>query len=412
MIFLLIIGALCQSGTDDWLSVRGNQIVDASGKAVWLTGANWFGFNCTEQVFHGAWSVSVSGLIKDIANHGINSLRLPISSELLNNWANGRYPNANGINNWENQDLQGMNTMQIFDQSMAWFKEVGVKVIIDIHSALSDNSGHMYELWYNGSITTEIWISSQVWLANKYRTDDTIIGFDLKNEPHGKRDDARFAKWDGSTDVNNWKNAAETCGNRILQANSNLLIFVEGIEMYPIAGQTWASPAQTNNVDNYVNAWWGGNLRGVADFPIRLSGSKLVYSPHDYGPSVHNQTWFQKEFTTQTLLADYWQDTWAYLLPDYPLWIGEWGGPMDNGNNQKWMTLLRDFMIENHIHQNFWCINPNSGDTGGLLNGDWKTWDQAKYSFVDRILWKNAAGRYIGLDHVIPLGNSGVVCCG
>ena len=58
-------------------------------------------------------------------------------------------------------------------------------------------------------------------------------------------------------------------------------------------------------------AWWGGNLRGVKDYPIDLGEhqDKLVYSPHDYGPSVYAQTWFDKDFTTQTLLDDYWYDT-------------------------------------------------------------------------------------------------------
>ena len=95
-----------------------------------------------------------------------------------------------------------------------------------------------------------------------------------------------------------------------------------------------------------------------------------MYSPHDYGPSVYDQVWFQKKFTTETLLDDYWRDTWAYINEENiaPLLIGEWGGHMDKGDNQKWMELLRDYMIANHINHTFWCLNPNSGDTGGLLS--------------------------------------------
>ena len=61
----------------------------------------------------------------------------------------------------------------------------------------------------------------------------------------------------------------------------------------------------------------GSNLRGVKDYPIELGSaernSQIVYSPHDYGPSVWPQSWFQKDFTTQSLLDDYWYDTWAYI---------------------------------------------------------------------------------------------------
>ncbi len=80
---------------------------------------------------------------------------------------------------------------------------------------------------------------------------------------------------------------------------------------------------------------------------------------------------------------------------------------MDGGKNQKWMTLLRDYMIANGIHHTFWCINPNSGDTGGLLTYDWKTWDEGKYALLKPALWQSE-GKFIGLDHEIPLGTNGI----
>jgi hypothetical protein len=76
--------------------------------------------------------------------------------------------------------------------------------------------------------------------------------------------------------------------------------------------------------------------------------------------------------------------------------------------NQKWMVLLRDYMIENRIHHTFWCINPNSGDTGGLLGNDWSTWDEEKYGLFEKSLWKTSGGKYIGLDHQVPLGKNGI----
>jgi hypothetical protein len=29
-----------------------------------------------------------------------------------------------------------------------------------------------------------------------------------------------------------------------------------------------------------------------------------------------------------------------------------------------------------------WYLNPNSGDTGGLLKNDWITWDEEKWLFI------------------------------
>lgn len=152
----------------------------------------------------------------------------------------------------------------------------------------------------------------------------------------------------------------------------------------------------------------------MKDYPIDFGDAKknaqIVYSPHDYGPSVYEQTWFKKEFDTQSLLDDYWYDTWAYINDKdiAPLLIGEWGGHMDGGKNQQWMELLRDYMIDNHINHTFWCLNPNSGDTGGLLGYDFATWDEEKYGLFEPSLWQTSDGTYIGLDHAHKLGDSGM----
>ena len=81
---------------------------------------------------------------------------------------------------------------------------------------------------------------------------------------------------------------------------------------------------------------------------------------------------------------------------------------MDGDINQKWMGLLRDYMIENHINHTFWCLNPNSGDTGGLLDHSFSVWDEAKYGLFELSLWQTQdTGKYIGLDHQYPLGVNG-----
>ncbi|OYP01642.1 endoglucanase, partial [Lachnotalea glycerini] len=77
---------------DDWLHCEGNKIYDSNNNEVWLTGANWFGFNCGENVLHGAW-YDIESILTEIANRGIGLLRIPISSELLYSWMAGT-PNA------------------------------------------------------------------------------------------------------------------------------------------------------------------------------------------------------------------------------------------------------------------------------------------------------------------------------
>ena len=91
-----------------------------------------------------------------------------------------------------------------------------------------------------------------------------------------------------------------------------------------------------------------------------------------------------------------------------PLLMGEWGGFMDGGKNEAWMTYLRDFMIEHRIHHTFWCFNENSGDTGGLVYDNFGKWDEEKYALVKPSLWQNDSGKFISLDHTIPLGSNGI----
>ena len=256
------------TNNDDWLHAEGSRLYDKNGNEVWLTGANWFGFNCTENCAHGLYATDVDEFLSTVADHGINLIRLPISTELLVSWQEGK-PLASKSVNAANDEYTKINpdfcesdgktlknSMEIFDVIMCKMKKYGLKVMIDVHSPASHNSGHNYNLWYYSSdasdgdtmaigeyskepITWDMWKDSITWLADKYGNDDTIIGYDLKNEPHGKRGYSGtscpkdIAKWDDSTDLNNWAYSATECANSVLKVNPNALIFIEGVEQYP-----------------------------------------------------------------------------------------------------------------------------------------------------------------------------------
>lgn len=394
------------SGQGDWLHTRGNRIVDSDGRTVWLTGANWFGFNASERILHGLWTVHLETMIRDITQRGINILRLPISTQLLAEWMSGQPPEPVGINYYANPELEGLDTLEIFDLCLSYCEKYGLKVVLDVHSAEANNSGHVFNMWYTQSISAETFFQTWQWVADRYKDNDTLIAFDIENEPHGKPNEIPRAKWDDSTDADNWKYACEQAAKGILAKNPNVLVMCEGIEIYPMPGADWS----TIDEKQYYGTWWGGNLRGVADHPINLGvhQDQLVYSPHDYGPSVWPQSWFAGDFSVQTLYADVWYPNWFFIQETNtaPLLIGEWGGIMDGGDNEKWMGCLRDFILGNRIHHTFWCINPNSGDTGGLLDYDWVTWDEAKYQLVKPVLWQDGSGRFVGLDHDVPLGGA------
>lgn len=419
---------------DDWLHVNENaEIVDMYGNPVWLTGCNWFGYNVGSQVFDGVWSLNMHEALNQIADRGFNLLRVPMSTQLLLGWKNNEPDEMCKVNNYSNPELtiegvEGGTVMYSFDiwnQAVAWCRENGIKIMMDVHSAETASAGHQYPVWYTDKYSTEDWLEALAWFADYYKDDDTIIAIDLKNEPHGKKDEGTFAKWDGSTDINNWRYAAERGAAAVLEKNPNLLVMVEGIEVYPKfeEGADWDSVGNDYSkppypYSNFHGTWWGGNFRGVREFPVDLGEhqDQLVYSPHDYGPLVYKQTWFYDGFTQETLMDDVWYDNWFFIQEEKiaPLLMGEWGGFLDaehdeDGKNRQWMGALRDLMIEHRIHHTFWCFNENSGDTGGLIAGgtNWTEWDEEKYEFVEPSLWQNDAGKYISLDHKIPLGQSG-----
>ena len=391
----------------DWLTTEGNRIVDADGNEVWLTGANWFGFNTVERVFHGLWAASLETITREMAERGINMVRVPISTELMLEWERGEDQVAGSVNYFENPELEGLTTLEIFDAWLELCERYGVKVMLDVHSAEADNSGHTHPVWWTDRISVEDFYQAWEWVTERYQDNDTILAMDIKNEPHGGPAENPRAKWDSSTDQDNWKHTCETAGQRILAINPRLLILCEGIAIYPVDGVSWDS---TDGAD-YHFTWWGGDLRGARDHPVDLSEhqAQLVYSPHDYGPSVHRMPWFEgDDWDRASLEADVWDPNWLYLHKENtaPLLIGEWGGHLDNGPNQKWMTALRDLIAEERLHQTFWCINPNAGDTGGLLLNDWKTWDEAKYALLRPALWQHE-GLFVSLDHQVPLGGEG-----
>ena len=380
---------------DDWLHTSGGRIVDAQGREVRLTGINWFGYNTGTNIFDGCWSINMASGLKAIADHGFNLLRIPISSELILAWRNGRYPQAN-YNSYTNPELNGMNSLQILDYAVAKCREYGIKIMFDLHSLDSNGGGHMYEYWYNGTYSEDDWIASLTWLTSHYNGNDTVIAIDLKNEPHGG------TVWDGSNAQNNWRRAATRAGNAVLDINPNLLIMIEGIET--CNGQT---------------AFWGGNLQGVRNYPVNFGSAdrndQIVYSPHDYGPLVYQQPWFHNgSFSYNTLYNEYWHNMFLYIREENiaPLLIGEWGGFMDGGPNEQWMNCEAQMINRYGLSHTFWCFNANSGDTGGLVGYDFTTWDEAKYALVRPTLWQTSSGRFIGLDHQIPLGSNGVTVTG
>ena len=88
--------AAVDDGNDDWLHAKGSRLYDLNGNEVWLTGANWFGLNCSEGAPHYLWSADCDDLLREVSDRGINVIRFPISTERIVNWMSGKSPRLSG----------------------------------------------------------------------------------------------------------------------------------------------------------------------------------------------------------------------------------------------------------------------------------------------------------------------------
>ncbi|MGW0711910.1 cellulase family glycosylhydrolase [Streptomyces sp. NPDC002643] len=352
-----------QAGAGYW-HTNGRQLLDKDGQSVRIAGINWFGFETTNHVPHGLWTRDYKSMIDQIQSLGYNTLRIPYSDDILKP---GTTPDSINYADGKNADLQGLTSLQVLDKIVAYAGQGGLKVILDRHRP--DAAGQS-ALWYTSAVPESTWITNLKSLATRYAGNPTVVGMDLHNEPHDP------ACWGCGDTTRDWRLAAERAGNAVLSVNPDLLILVEGVQTY-----------------NGVSGWWGGNLMGVADHPVRLDvPDRLVYSAHDYATSVAQQSWFTDPAFPANM-PGIWDRYWGYIFKQNiaPVWLGEFGTTLTPTVDQQWLAALVTYLRStstygnDSFHWTFWSWNPNSGDTGGILKDDWQTVDTVKDGYLTSI---------------------------
>ncbi len=347
------------------LSTRGNQIVDATGKPVQLAGVNWFGINSLIHVPHGLWANGYKEMISQMKDVGFNMIRLPFSYDSLKADAASIRDGIN-YNIGSNVELVGKRPIEVMDAIIKEAGRKGMLVLLDNQNFTGDND--ISEVWYQNGYTESDWVNMWKSLAERYRNQGNVIGADLKNEPHGK------ATWGTNDLATDWRLAAERAGNAILSVNPNWLIVVEGVS------SDNSSPGQVNK-----GYWWGGNLEGAKNAPVRLSvANRLIYSPHEYGPGLANSFGitpyldYLNDPAFPNNLDSRWTTAFGYLNDQNiaPVLLGEFGGPGTNSSTRdgQWQQKLVDYLDRRDMSWSYWAWNANAYDLGGgLVQDDWKT---------------------------------------
>ncbi len=359
---------LTDTGKLNWLYRRGAALYDSKGTKVRLTGVNWFGFETAQKVMHGLWTADYKEMLQLMVDLGFNSVRIPWANVILDDNTPVEVNSYGEGGTVMNAELVGATPVEALVAIVNEAQRIGLKIILDNHSRKND--AYMEEdLWYTDNLSEEQWVEDWKYVADLFKNNDAVIGMDLNNEPHDR------ATWGSGDPLTDWALASEKCGNAILEINPNVLIMIEGVEGY--AG------LETPKGEGY---WWGGSLVGVNDRPIELTNpEKLVYSPHEYGPTVFEQEWFKVSDFPENM-PGIWDKQFGFIAKqdEGHLFIGELGIKGEGGKDEIWFDKFLNYMDESKeaYSWTFWAWNPNSGDTGGILEYDWETVVQWKVDYL------------------------------
>lgn len=381
------------------LSTRGRYIVDAQGNRFRLRSGNWDGAQ-------GSWNgsgdqgdpanyhagqdshgiplgldrASLPALLADFRALGLNTIRLPFSSEMLHSTT--PVPDAAVA---ANPDMRGRTPLQVYDAVVRALTDAGFAVILNNHTGTTrwccGLDGN--ERW-NSSRSTAQWADDWVFLARRYRDNPRVVGADLYNEV--RRDTWDDPNW-GLGDAHDWQAAAQEAADRILtEANPDLLIVIEGINWtgIPLDGLPHGRPALT---------------------PVRtlshtlVVSNKLVYSAHFYGytgphhsgatglgethdaryqdmtPAELRQTLYDQAFFVSA-------ETGTHFTA--PVWISEFGiGADENGAAPRtWFQNLTGDLAASDADFAYWPLVGWSTTAQGAPAGD--TWALLRYDATGR----------------------------
>ena len=459
----------------------GTQIVNPSGAPFVVSGVNWYGAETTASVPSGLWAEDYTFILNEIKQNGFNAIRVPYSNQMWetdpvpSNHFVGLCPSCKGkhardilANIINYAGSIGLHIILDNHRSEAGNSNEanGLWYIV------SNSSNYPESSWTNDWVHVLDWVhgiqqtqGATDTIAVNYLASDgfpIVLGFDLRNEPHTvcSRSGCNYlggSTWgtgDGinpatnpnpnpfspacisSSTCHDWRLASERAGDLILGEAAahgwdNPLIFVEGISQYPTATGTPANGP-------YDFYWQGGQLQGVngnagnPGAPIVLNAggtsaslgtaisNQVVYSAHDYGPSLFAQPWF----TTDTCyvsgcsphsLADLWAAHWIFInlgqvnpvwpghasypwsntgataYPSAPVWLGEFGTGNSSsdinstgaGSQGQWFTDIVNLLNSSYtqtstnnsgyplqpVNWTYWSMNGN--DSFAILNSNW-----------------------------------------
>lgn len=320
-------------------------IIDDENNVIHFKGINYFGFETSCNIFHGLWKHDLDFYLNLLHNNQFNFIRLPIAYESAINL--DIKVNNNCIT--EDETFQDKTVGEAIHIIFDKMKERHMYILLDIHTLNNIITEKPYGYDYNNKYHTDFseGIINLIKEFNKY---ENLIGIDIKNEPHG---DITFEEWESYVDLTI---------NKVEKKIDSFrgLYFVEGIQKPPSSA-------------------WGGSFSTMSPNSFLINHKKIVFSPHVYGYSVRGDI-------ALTEGTDEFEHSFGYLsMYSNNIFVGEFGGHFDKLDKAYHYRLLEYLKYKKIQNTAFWCLNPNSGDTGGLLLDDWTMINYDKLIYLDKL---------------------------
>ncbi|KAG9400021.1 hypothetical protein AC1031_010942 [Aphanomyces cochlioides] len=338
-----------------------------NGAPFYIKGASYFGMETNSYAPHGLWGGPSSTTVQKVSTllktNNFNAVRLPLAVDsVLNNPSAVASQIASEVDLVNAFSGKTLRFLDVLDHVIKVLGDNKLLVLLDAH-VLSIGSG-ITDLWYSSSADQNNFENAWSLLANRYKNTWNVIAADLKNEPHGT------ATWGSGNNATDWDQAAIKWATTIQKIAPHWLIFVEGI-------------SKSSRDQKDYPAFWGENLMDVQRAPITLPvANRLVYSAHTYSSDVASQPYFSASNYPDNMPA-IWDLHFGFVHGQYgPVVIGEYGGRYSSTSDIQWQNKFVAYLKAKSIGSLYWCVNPNSGDTEGLLLYDWNTPRTDKFNLL------------------------------
>ncbi len=280
-----------------------------------------------------------------IKNAGFNAVRVPV-------WWGNFYP----INNVSNSSWRS-DAFTELDWLVNQCSSLGIYVIIDMHGLVgsqsnSDDTGqqNLNQYWSNGNDQGN---SAYMWwqIANHYKGNGTVAGYDLINEPIGAPSNSAVIS------------AFSSLYNSVRSADPNHIVIMEG---------TWGS--------------WNWSM---LPNPSSQGWTNVIYEMHEYQYNASQQ---QVEQGSTNQVNDFYNHA-SYNVPGY---IGEfndmynsssvWNYSVDAYNAAGLSWTMWSYKSTNALNPSnwgfygptYWAATPNvSTDSASTIAADWQQWTTA-----------------------------------